>query len=917
MTHLQHARWRARRATLAAVASLLAVAPLDGAAQESQAAGSGTAAPGAESHGSIAIRGVRATGSIRIDGVIDDAAWHEAVAVTAFTQVDPDEGKPASQRTVVRVLFGEDAVYVAAVLYDTEPVSLRLARRDASFGDSDVFAVAFDSYHDHQTAFRFALNASGVKRDEVITSTGGGGDASWDPVWDGVAAVTDSGWVAELRIPLSQLRFRSGSEQTWGLQLERRIARNQEYAVYAFTPKRQRGGPPRFAHLEGMTLRGGTHRLELLPYALVRADYRPVPRHPAVTFANPFRDRSDYGIGVGGDLKFRITSNFTLDATVNPDFGQVEADPAQINLSAFETRLSERRPFFVEGAEIFRFGSSLNFSQQMVYSRRVGRTPQGGTPSETIYADAPETATILGAAKVTGKTAGGWALGILEAVTARETVPYVDAAQQPGAAVVEPATSYFAARARRSYRSGSAAAGGILTAVHRRLDDTTLAAQLRSSAYVAGADFRAEWGNRDYSLSAEVVGSRVQGSEAAMLRTQRSSARYFQRPDAPHLAIDSAATALHGYATFVAVGKFAGDWQRNVRLFATSPGYEINDLGFQPTADRRGINSDFSYRQNTPGRVLRRWEASTGPDAVWNYAGDLVDAGIGSRVGATLLNYWSGNVSFNIQPRSMDDRLTRGGPLARTPASRSLNASVSSNPRQRVTFNMGGRYGRNEAGGFHSGIETSVTVKPASSVELRIGPELNRSRTVAQYVTAVSDATEAETFGRRYVFASIDQATLSMRMRANVAFSPALTIESYVEPFVSSGDYGALKQLRTPGTYEFDTYGVDRGTVTRGDDGTFSIDPDADGPAPGFSVRDRDYSFRSLVGSAVLRWEWNPGSTLYLVWQQNRSLNRIVTGDPAIDDRIGRFDPVGESRGLFAIPPQNVLQLKVTYWLNP
>ena len=886
-------------------------------AAPSPAAASSASAGSAHAAAATTAHAARARGRIAVDGRLDEASWRGAVTVTAFTQLDPVEGQPVSQPTAVRILFDDEAIYLGAVLTDRRPVSLRVARRDASFIDSDMFAVALDSYHDHQTAFRFAINASGVKRDEVLTATGGGGDPSWDPVWQGATAVSDSGWVAEVRIPFSQLRFGREDVQTWGIQLERRIASNQEHAVFAFTPKRQRGGPPRFGHLAGIRGVGGSgRRLELLPYTYGRAAFRPVPTNPSVAFGNPYRSGADYVTGLGTDLKFRVTSNFTLDATLNPDFGQVEVDPALINLSQFEQRFEERRPFFVEGAEIFRFGSSLARDAQLLYSRRVGRAPQAGVPSDAAYADVPETATILGAAKLTGKTASGWSAGLLEAVTAREVAPYVDASQGGHRVAVEPATSYLAGRVRKSDPAGTTSLGALVTAVNRQLGDEGLATRLRSSAYVGGADFRHEWGNRDYTFSAQVASSLVSGRPEAMTATQRSSARYFQRPDADYLDVDSAATHLAGYNAFVAVGKFAGLWQRNVTFSATSPTYEINDLGFQQSADRLGMHSEVSYHQNVPGRLFRRWDATVSQDASWNYGRDRVGGGLGARVGGTLGNWWSVNGNYNFRAAALDDRLTRGGPLAARPTEHSLGTWASTNPRGRLTLDVQGNLGWNAAGGRSQRVEAGVAMKPASNVELRVGPELSRSRNVSQYVTSVGDAT-ASTFGRRYLFATLDQTTLAMDTRLNVAFSPRMTLEMYAQPFVSTGDYGALKQLRAARTFAFDEFGRDVGSSSRDSAGVYRIDPDGAGPATAFTVSDRDFSFRSLRGNAVLRWEWHPGSTLFLVWQQNRALNLAATGEHALDGRVGRFDPYRDARELFGLPADNVLQVKVTYWLNP
>ncbi|HEX7239504.1 MAG TPA: DUF5916 domain-containing protein, partial [Longimicrobiaceae bacterium] len=360
---------------------------------------------GADVHGGTApvSRATRTDRAPRIDGRLDDEAWAAAVPITEFTQVDPVEGAPASERTEARVLFDDDALYVGVRLYDRHPVSARLGRRDMPIGDSDWVGLMIDSYHDHRTAFGFDLNPAGVRRDEIkIIDVD---DNSWDPVWEGATSVDSAGWSAEYRIPFSQLRFSPRDEQTWGIQVERIIRRNQEYSVSAFTPKKERGGVPRYGHLEGLRGVRPGRRLEVLPYTVARAEYV----DPA---GNPFRTDSEYGTSAGVDLKYRVTSNLTLDATVNPDFGQVELDPADVNLSAYETFFQEKRPFFVEGADAFAFGTGSGASN-LFYSRRIGRTPQLFAPGA---AEELSATTILGAAKLSGKTAG-WSVGVMEALT--------------------------------------------------------------------------------------------------------------------------------------------------------------------------------------------------------------------------------------------------------------------------------------------------------------------------------------------------------------------------------------------------------------------------------------------------------------------------------------------------------------------
>src|SRR5688572_14007559 len=469
----------------------------------------------------------RATGELRIDGRLDEPAWSTAAPVTSFTQRDPNAGAPATERTEVRIVYDAEAVYVGARLFDSSGrPSSRLGRRDSELDGSDWFFVTFDSYHDHLTAFRFGVNPDGVRRDAKVGDDDD--DDSWDPGWDAAASRAATGWPAELRIPLSQLRFRTGDEQTWGLQLVREIARNNEESWFAFVPKRERSGVARYGHLAGMNGLVPSGRLELLPYLVTRARFNTPAQDGDVTFGNPYRDGSEQTAELGLDLKYRVASNITLDATVNPDFGQVEVDPAVVNLTAFETRFEERRPFFIEGAEIFSFGGA-----ELFYSRRIGAPPPGRVPSSSVYDDMPENSTILAAAKLSGK-ARGWSLAVLDGVTGRERASYITSDGLSGKADVAPLSNYFVGRARREMREGQTVVGGMATSVHRDLGDDALASRVRSRAFAGGIDFAHEWADRKWSVSGHVAGSHIAGSSAVIDAAQRSSARYYQRPDATH-----------------------------------------------------------------------------------------------------------------------------------------------------------------------------------------------------------------------------------------------------------------------------------------------------------------------------------------------------------------------------------------------
>ena len=894
-----------------------------------------TAAPptsGSDHAAAPEVRAFRLDAPIAVNARLDEAAWANATAVTSFTQTDPTEGAPATERTEVRVVYDAEAIYVGARMFDASgKVSTRLGRRDSELEDSDWFIVVFDSYHYHQGGFRFRINPSGVKGDEV------NGDRSWNPVWESATSIDAEGWTAELRIPFSQLRFNTADVQEWGIQFYREVNSKAENSVFSFSWKSERGGPARFGHLRGIEGIVPSHRLEILPYAAARAEYRDIERAPRLTFDNPFRDGSDMFADVGADLKYRPTSNLTLDVTINPDFGQIEADEPQVNLSANETFFMEKRPFFIEGASIFRFGTlgaegpggGGGGAGQIFYTRRVGREPQGSLPSESRYSDMPLASTILGAAKLSGRTARGWSIGIMEAVTAREIAPWVDSTAAKDRAEVEPLSNYFVGRVSRTVDGGQGDYGGILTMVHRDLGEEALANRLRSSAYTAGLDFDHELFDQTWSVGAAVVGTYIRGREAVITAAQRSSARYFHRPDADHLSLDPDATSLDGYRVAGRVAKIAGEhWRGSLSGTATSPGYETNDLGFQSAADRMQLNLSIDYDERKPGPLFRTWGFGIKPDISANFGGDVVGKHVRLETNAQLLNYWSGRLEYDHELEALDDRFTRGGPLAISMPENRLNANISSDQRRQFTINLSANERWDEAGGWAYSRGMRFGFKPADFWSGEIGPSYSRNYTAAQYVSAVNDPLATATFGRRYVFAELRQTTLSVTGRLNVTFTPDLTFQLVAQPFISSGRYANLKEFAAPRTFDFLRYGRDLGTISPvSASGRYTIDPDSssegNGPAAAFTVGDPSFNTRTLAGTAALRYEWRPGSTLHVVWQQQRrcsirgSDRSALACNRVIPDEYGEFSATSDSRALWRARPDNVFQVKISYWLNP
>jgi hypothetical protein len=868
------------------------------------------------------VRAVRVEQPVRVDGRLDEAAWAGADMATDFVQQTPRPGEPSTERTEVRVLYDAEAVYVGARMLDPHPDSMEapLARRDAAVTNSEWFNLVLDSFHDRRTAFRFGVNPAGLRRD-VYHFDDAASDASWDAVWDVATSVDSAGWTAEFRIPLSQLRFNppaAGAEQTWGVQFFRYIARRDEWSYWAPYLPTQAGFVSRFGELRELRGLTAPRRLELMPYTSARLDRQPTRD------GDPFWSANDAGGSLGLDVKMGVTSGLTLTGTVNPDFGQVELDPAVVNLTAFETQLSERRPFFVEGADVFRFGQLQNFNgygnPQFFYSRRIGRAPQRGvsTSDDAPFVDAPEQSTILAAAKLSGRTAGGWTVGFMDAVTQREEARFVDGAGGNGSTPVEPMTNYFIGRVRRDLNGGATTIGGMLTGVNRDLSDDELSPLLRRNAYVGGIDFEHSWARRLWTVSGFVAASRVAGSADAIAQTQQSSARYYQRPDADYLELDADRTSLSGTNAALAIQR-SGDWDMSVQLRNVTPGWEMNDMGFAPRSDVRSLATFLGRRVTQPNRILRQYSMAVFTTQAWNTGREAIYAEGGLGLNGTTHGLWNGGLNLSATPETRDDRLTRGGPLAAAPASWGVSAYLNSDPRPRVTFGGSVYAGGDRAGGSVREGGVSLGYRPDPSVQLSIGPSISVARDPDQYLFAEADDAATDTYGTRYVFGRLHQTTFSMNTRLDWTFTPTLSLQLFAQPFVAAGDYRDFREFTTPGESEYAVYGRDRGTVcsfTAGGARTYAIHPTAAVGCPATAaeaqaagmipVEDQDFNIRSLRGNAVLRWEYRPGSALFFVWQQERS------GFEA----LGGFDARRDVGRLFREPARNVFLIKATYWIG-
>ena len=850
-----------------------------------------------------AIRAERVDRAPVIDGRIEEAAWQRAEVAAGFTQMTPSPGALASQRTEVRILYDDAALYVAARLHDTAPDSIvaQLGRRDNQIY-SDWFYVAVDSYFDRRTAFAFGLNPRGVQVD-VLLHNDTEDDNSWDAVWDGAASRDADGWTAEFRIPLSQLRFSEAGdgERLWGVNFMRAIARTGEESFWAPVMPDDGKMVSVFGELHGLRDLHPPRRLEVMPYALASATAAPGSDD------NPFYDAVDPFGGMGADIKAGVTSDLTLTATINPDFGQVEADPSVVNLTAFETFFPEKRPFFVEGVDIFRFGIGLGDgdlgNESLFYSRRIGRAPQGDLSGD--YTQAPDATTILAAAKLSGKTSGGWSIGVLDAVTAEEAGQFIDGGGR-GEVPIEPLTNYGVARVIKDFRDGRSAIGGIFTSTHRSLPGSGELDWLRRAAYTGGVDVRHRFADDMYSLSFSAVGSRVVGTPEAIDQIQTSPVHYFQRPDADHLDHDPTRTSLTGFAGKAELFKLQGNWRFALFGLTSSPGFEANDLGFQTNSDIMMSGFWAGYQQYEPGKIFRSWNLGTNAWTGRSYGGELLALGGNVNGGFQLNNLWGANAGLNFNGEAYSPSLLRGGPSFLRPAGWNLWSYAHSDRRKPVSVNMSfSASGQPDTDARSYRLGPSVSIRPSDNADVSLGPSLAWNRNVLQYVDGVAVTGETE-----YLLATVEQTTVALTARLNYTFSPTLSLQLYAQPFISAGDYSAFKVVTDPRAAAF----ADR-VRTLGDgeitsdvvdgDREYTADLNGDGTAD-HTFGDPSFNFKQLRSNVVLRWEYRPGSTVFLVWSQGRT--------DFTRDGTFRFDrDVGE---LWSADGTNVLMVKVSYWLG-
>ena len=843
-----------------------------------------------------------------IDGRLGDAAWSEAQAISDFIQKEPNEGTTPSERTEVRLLYDDDALYVGARMFHADPRAIRrdVTRRDGE-SNAEQLMVSLDTYLDRRTGYSFAVSSGGVRRDVYHSQDSEGGEAQFDPVWVARVHLDSAGWSAEMRIPFSQLRFSAKADQVWGLEIKRAIPERNETIYWVLIPKAATGYPSQFGTLRGVSGIRPSRRLELLPYSAGDLTFR-ANQDPL----NPFNDRTRGR--VGGDLKVGLGPNMTLDATVNPDFGQVEADPAVVNLTAFETVFDERRPFFTEGNELL-VGRGLSFLGRptYLYSRRVGAPPHGTVGGD--FTSVPGSTTILGATKVTGRLASGLSIGALAAVTPRENARgYNTALNQFTTVEVEPPSGYGVVRLQQEFGREKSTVGGTVTGVNRSFGSGPMNVILAGRAISGGGDWRFRFNRGKYEFTGFAGFSRIEGDTAALRRVQRTSAHYFQRPDQPHLRYDPTRTSLSGYTMSARGDKNAGRFTVwGISAQVRSPGFEINDLGQMRRADQVVFGGDFQLRDTKPHKRLRYWQVGHNFSQSFNFGWKRQPLSVSQNIQLIFPNFWRFTYRTSITIRAVSDELTRGGPLMGTPRLWGGQSTLNGRDGGGYTWNGRVTWGWDELGAWNYEVSAGLTLRLKSRWQATITPRYNQSVDRRQYVTTLGGG-PAVTYNSRYVFAAIERSTIAAQVRINYAFTPDLTLEAYAEPFAASGRYYDFGELSAPQSRNLLYYG---GSTSPSDPGVTAAGTTISrnaangyvattGGAP-FTVvaTDPDFNRLSFRSNIVLRWEWARGSTFFLIWQQNRRAS-VAIGDRV---RPGSLWDATTAAG------DNFLAVKITYWI--
>ena len=828
-----------------------------------------------------------------IDGHLDDPAWKEGEWAGDYIQQIPTEGAKPSQPTEIKILYDEKNVYIAIRAYDDPKLIHRYGtRRDMVEDSGDIVGVCFDSYNHKRSGFEFDLSAGGGKTDLILDNDGW--DTTWDAVWYGKVGLEENAWTAEFQIPLNQLRYGPQDEQIWGMHAWRWIDRNQEEDQWNLIPRQSTGRMYNLGELHGIRGLKGMRHIELLPHVVSKLTSDPeVP-------GDPYHSGVRGTASVGLDAKIGLTSNFTLDATVNPDFGQVEADPSVMNLTTYETFYTEKRPFFLEGKNIMRFNVGGE-GDTLFYSRRIGGAP-AFSPSLGAgeFMNFPEATTILDAVKITGKTSGGLSLGILQSMTSRETAAITREGVE-GSSAVQPFSNYLLAVIGKDWDKGNTSLGGMITSTHRWISDPELGF-LPKDALTGGLDFARYFKNRTYVLQAQTIFSQVTGSTQAISGLQTNAVHYYQRPDATHLRFDPDATSLSGHGGRVLVGRTESSRLRFSNTFSwRSPGLDLNEIGYLRQADSINNSIAAGYFEPQPKSIFRSFGVELRRSDSWDFGGLKTEGTTGLAANANFRNKWQAFGAMHIVGRDVGTRLLRGGPAVARDRFLCWNLGGTTDPSRRVAFEASVHkhlFGERQSSltDFTPGLALRLTDALTILAELQYSHNINDLEYVA---TPRADGSDL------YILGRIDQKTVGTTFRVNYTITPDLSLQYYGSPFVSSGRYGGFKRATAPlaKNYEDRFWALPAPEIAYvPETNVFDV---TEAAGLDYSFDRPDFSFREFRSNLVLRWEPKPGSSLYVVWSQGRT-SQSSAYEGSLSDNYG---------ALWDTPSQNIFLVKFSYWL--
>ncbi len=837
---------------------------------------------------------------IKTDGVFDEPEWSTAKWENNFVQFEPHEGNEPSQQTEFAILYSKNYLYIGIKALDSDPekISVRMTRRDNAEGDG--VGIIFDTYNDKRTGFSFSVSAAGIKSDMVLSDDAVVQDKTWDPIWWVKTALTDDGWNAELSIPLTQLRFKAGNEQIWGMQINRYVFRLDESSQWQPMKHEQSGYISKFGELFGIENIKPHNALEFTPYISSRLET--FEKEPA----NPFRSSGKkFNVNAGLDAKIGLTNFLTMDLTINPDFGQVEADPSQVNLSVYETFFEEKRPFFVEGKNILKFnletGDNEWTTEGLFYSRRIGKKPvYSPFLNSGEYAELPDFIKILGAAKITGKTKNGWSVGILESVTAEENAEIRDNGNEKSIAI-EPLTNYLVGRIQKDFNEGNTYFGSIVTAVNRSINDPWLEF-MHTSAFSGGIDLVHKWNDKKWNAEGGFFMSQVNGSEEAISRTQKAWIHNYQRPDAGYLEYDSTRTSLAGHGGKLSLNKLGGKLMYGGQFSWRSPGLELNDIGFAQQIDQMKQVLWTAYQVYEPVSVFRNIFINVSQYALWDFGGNRNSLGGNMSANAQFKNFWNAVFSAMVSGEQLSNSALRGGPALKLPGYRNITLNVSTNPQKKLTFNLNTGTSFTQVRDFSSGYNLYLNMgyRPFKALRLDVTPGFYTGKAELQYVTQKNYDSNI-----RYIFAHINQNTVNMSIRVNYNITPDLTLQYWGQPFIATGEYSSYKYITDSKadelTNRYSNY-TENQISFNSDWNIYQIDDNRDGTSD-YSFAKPDFNVKTFLSNFVMRWEYLPGSVIYLVWSQNR--NQYVND--------GSFDFSDNIQNLFIGNATNVFLVKFSY----